>query len=293
MKGIVLAGGSGTRLSPVTIGVSKQLLPVFNKPMIYYPISVLMLAGIKEILIITTPHDRPNFERLLGDGSQLGVRFEYAVQPEPEGLAQAFLIGEEFMAGDRTALVLGDNIFHGGKLGELLMNAVRLEKGARIFATHVNDPERYGIVDFDDDGKVVSIEEKPENPASHFAVTGLYFYDETVTDKAKQVKKSARGEYEITTLNQLYLEEGTLSVELMGRGYAWLDTGTFDSLLQASHFIQTLEHRQGMAIGSLEEIAYRKGFIDRDQFIDLSRLYLKNEYGRYLQEVARETRGLR
>lgn len=288
MKGIVLAGGSGTRLYPLTIGVSKQLLPVFNKPMIYYPISVLMLANIKEILIITTPHDQANFKRLLGDGSQYGVTFEYAVQAEPEGLAQAFLIGEEFIAGDKTALVLGDNIFYGGKLGELLQNASNIETGARIFATHVTDPERYGIVDFDEAGNVVSIEEKPSDPASHYAVTGLYFYDSTVTDKAKQVKKSARGEYEITTLNQIYLEEGSLSVELMGRGFAWLDTGTFESLLQASHFIQTLEQRQGLAIGSLEEIAYRMGFIDREQFLSLTKDYLKNEYGKYLKEVADE-----
>ncbi|GGD09636.1 glucose-1-phosphate thymidylyltransferase RfbA [Aquisalinus flavus] len=288
MKGIVLAGGSGTRLYPITIGVSKQMLPVYNKPMIYYPISVLMLAGIKEILIITTPHDQEIFKKLLGDGSQFGVRFEYAIQPEPEGLAQAFIIGEEFVDGDPCALILGDNIFHGGGMSKLLQAAASQENGATVFATHVHDPERYGIVEFDATGTVKSIEEKPDHPKSHYAVTGLYFYDATVCEKAKRVEKSARGELEITSLNQMYLEEGSLSVQLLGRGYAWLDTGTYESLMQASHFIQTLENRQGMAIGSLEEVAFRMGYITREKLAEMAKLYAKNDYGRYLKEVADE-----
>ena len=288
MKGIVLAGGSGTRLYPITIGVSKQMLPVYNKPMIYYPISVLMLAGIKEILIITTPHDQEIFKKLLGDGSQFGVHFEYTIQPEPEGLAQAFILGEEFVAGDSCALILGDNIFHGGGMGKLLRAAASQEKGATVFATHVHDPERYGIVEFDADGTVKSIVEKPEKPKSHYAVTGLYFYDNTVCEKAKRVEKSARGELEITSLNQMYLDEGNLSVQLLGRGYAWLDTGTYESLMQASHFIQTLENRQGMAVGSLEEVAFRMGYISRDKLVEMAKLYSKNDYGRYLMGVAEE-----
>ncbi len=286
MKGIVLAGGSGTRLYPITKGVSKQLLPVYDKPMIYYPISVLMLAGIKDILIINTPHEQALFKNLLGDGSQFGVNFQYAVQPSPDGLAQAFLIGEEFIDGDTCALVLGDNIFHGSGMRAMLRDASTLKKGAMVFASHVTDPERYGIVEFDKSGSVLSIEEKPEKPKSPYAVTGLYFYDETVVEKAKKVKPSARGELEITTLNQLYLEEGSLQVQTLGRGYAWLDTGTFDSLLQAGQFVQTIEERQGVLVGSLEEVALEMGYIDKETMHKHAQDLIKNSYGKMLKIAA-------
>ena len=288
MKGIILAGGSGTRLHPITRGVSKQLLPVYDKPMIYYPLSVLMLAGLRDILIITTPEDRPAFERLLGDGGELGMRFDYAVQPTPEGLAQAFIIGEEFIAGDKCALILGDNIFYGHGLAEMLTRAAALDSGAEIFGYQVADPERYGVIEFGADGRVQSIEEKPAKPKSNYAATGLYFYDETVCDRAHKVKKSARGELEITTLNEMYMRDGQLSAHIMGRGFAWLDTGTHSSLLDAAQFVHTIENRQGLKIACLEEIAYRLGYIDRKALEALAQSLSKTGYGDYLARIAAE-----
>lgn len=285
MKGIILAGGSGTRLYPITRGVSKQLIPVYDKPMVYYPLSVLMLAGIREVLVITTPEDQSSFQRLLGDGSGLGMRFEYAVQPSPDGLAQAFILGREFIGDNDVCLILGDNIYHGHDLGSLLESAVsnaRENNQATVFGYHVQDPQRYGVVEFDAEGRVVGIEEKPEKPKSHYAVTGLYFYPNDVVQKAAQVKPSARGELEITTVNQMFLAEGRLMLEKMGRGYAWLDTGTHESLLEASAFIETIEKRQGLKVACLEEIAFDMGYISREQVLELARPLEKNQYGQYL-----------
>ena len=286
MKGIVLAGGSGTRLHPITKGVSKQLLPIYDKPMIYYPLSVLMLAGIKDVLIITTPEDVESFARLMGDGSQFGLNINYAVQPSPDGLAQAFIIGESFIGDDSVCLVLGDNIFHGYGLTQKLLSAAKRTKGATIFGYHVADPERFGVVEFDNQMRAISIEEKPATPKSNYAVTGLYFYDNDVVNIAKGIKPSARGEIEITCVNNAYLERGDLSVELLGRGHAWLDTGTHDSLLEAGHFVQTIEHRQGLKVACLEEIAYNQGWVERDHLIRQGRLLSKTGYGQYLLKLA-------
>ena len=288
MKGIVLAGGSGTRLYPLTMVTSKQLLPIYDKPMVYYPLSTLMLAGIRDILIISTPTDLPNFERLLGDGSRYGINLSYKVQPSPDGLAQAFTLGEEFIAGDSCAMVLGDNIFYGAGLGERLRVAVQdTENGqATVFGYYVNDPERFGIVEFDEDGRVISVEEKPKQPKSNYAITGLYFYDNRVVKLAKQVKPSARGELEITDLNRMYLEAGDLNVQLLGRGYAWLDTGTMDTLVEAAEFVQVIEKRTGIQIAALEEIAYRNDWISKNSLVEAAQAYGKSVYGKHLMRVA-------
>ena len=288
MKGIILAGGSGTRLHPITEAISKQLLPVYDKPMIYYPLSALMLAGIREVLVISTPRDLPSFRALLGDGTRLGMKFSYREQPSPDGLAQAFIIGEDFIGDDNVCMILGDNIFYGHGFGGILKEAASLKKGAVVFGYAVTDPERYGVVEFDDMHRAVSLEEKPLKPKSNYAVTGLYFYDNTVASRARNLKPSPRGELEITDLNRLYLNEGELEVKLLGRGMAWLDTGTFDSLLQASNFIATLEQRQGLSASCIEEIAYKSGFITRENLLELARPLAKSQYGQYLLKVAKE-----
>lgn len=296
MKGIVLAGGSGTRLYPITKGISKQLMPIYDKPMVYYPISVLMLAGIREILIISTPHDLPGFKRLLGDGSDYGVKFEYAEQPSPDGLAQAFTIGADFIGDDSVCLVLGDNIFHGAGFTKMLKEAVRTadeEKKATVFGYWVNDPERYGVAEFDDEGNCLSIEEKPANPKSNYAVVGLYFYPNKVVDVAKHIQPSARGEYEITTVNQKFLADGELKVQTLGRGFAWLDTGTHDSLSEASTYIEVLEKRQGLKVACLEGIAYRQGWITEERMRELALPMIKNQYGQYLLKVINELKETR
>ena len=288
MKGIVLAGGAGTRLHPITLGTSKQLLGVYDKPMVYYPISVLMLAGIREILIITTPEDQTSFQRLLGDGTRFGVEFTYAVQPKPEGLAQAFIIGEEFIGKDHVALVLGDNIFYGAKLGDMCKIAAQQPSGATVFGYYVKDPERFGVVEFDENGKAISIEEKPKQPKSNYAVTGLYFYDNDVVEIAKRIKPSARGELEITTVNNVYLQRGDLRVQRLGRGYAWLDTGTHDAMLDAANFIRTIETRQGLQVACLQEIALENGWLTKAQVRERIQDLLKTEYGQYLMRITKE-----
>lgn len=288
MKGIILAGGAGTRLHPITSSISKQMLPVYDKPMIYYPLSVLMLAGIRDILVISTPRDLPAFRDLLGDGASLGISFSYKEQPSPDGLAQAFILGEQFIGNDPVCMILGDNIFYGHGFGDALLSTAKLTKGACVFGYYVNDPERYGVVEFDAARRAVSIEEKPSNPKSNYAVTGLYFYDNSVAEKAKSLKPSKRGELEITDLNRLYLEEGTLEVRIMSRGMAWLDTGTFESLLQAANFIATLEQRQGLKASCIEEIAYIRGFITRDQLIALAEPVKNSQYGKYILRIAAE-----
>jgi glucose-1-phosphate thymidylyltransferase len=291
MKGIILAGGSGTRLYPITSAISKQMLPVYDKPMIYYPLSVLMLAGIREILVISTPRDLPGFRDLLGDGKSLGLKFSYIEQPSPDGLAQAFILGEKFIGSDPVCMILGDNIFYGHGFGDVLLKTAELKNGACVFGYYVTDPERYGVVEFDKNRRAVSIEEKPAAPRSNYAVTGLYFYDNSVVRKAKSLKPSPRGELEITDLNRLYLVEGTLEVKLMGRGMAWLDTGTYESLLQAANFIATLEQRQGLKASCIEEIAYKRGFIDKKQLIALAEPVKKSQYGKYLLRIASDDTG--